>query len=124
MRLSRRTVAPMSLVPLVGVLTTLLLTAVPAAAAILVAVLTRGQARLLGVIGFGIFALEGLLGGAWLLLAPRLVRDTDVSVAVISGAYSGVRSLLAVLGLVLLAIAIVTAGRTGVGRPSDPSTAR
>ena len=124
MRLSRRTVAPMSLVPLVGALTTLLLTAAPAAAAILVGVLTRGQARLLGVIGFGIFALEGLLGGAWLLLAPRLVRDTDISVAVISGASSGVRSLLAVLGLVLLAIAIVTAGRTGAGRPSDPSTAR
>jgi hypothetical protein len=102
----------MSSVSLVNVLSTLFLVAVPLMAAILVAVLTRGQVRVLGTIGFGIFAFEGLVGGAWVLFAPRLIRDTDISVALFSGLYSGVRSLLAVLGLVLLAIAIVTAGRT------------
>lgn len=102
----------MSTVSLVNVLTTLFIVAVPLVAAILVALLTRGQARVLGTIGFGIFALEGLLGGAGVLVAPRLIRDTDISVAVFSGVYSGVRSLLAVLGLALLAIAIITAGQT------------
>jgi hypothetical protein len=102
----------MSGLSLVSVLATVFLFAVPLVAAILVGVLTRGQARILGILGFGIFAFEGLLGGAWVLLAPRLIRDTDLSVALVTGVYSGARSLLAVLGLVLLAVAIVTLGRT------------
>ncbi len=110
MRLGPRTVAPMSF-SVVGVLTTLFLIAVPIVAAVMVALLTHGPARLLGVLGFAILAVDGLLGGAWLLLAPRLLRDADLSVAVVSGAYSVVRSLLAVLGMVLLAFALITAAR-------------
>jgi hypothetical protein len=107
----------MSMLSLVSVLTTLFLVAVPLVAAILVALATRGQTRILGATGFGIFALEGLLGGAWVLLAPRLIRDTDLSVALVSGVYSGVRSLLAVLGLVLLAVALIN----GANRRPDPA---
>jgi hypothetical protein len=108
MSLAPRTVAPMSFLSMIGVLTTVLLVAVPVGAAVLVLVLARGRGRTLGVVGFAIFAVEGLLGGAWLLLAPRLVRDTDVSVAALSGTYSLLHSLLAMLAVVLLALAIVS----------------
>ena len=90
-----------------GVLAYALFILAPLLAAVLVGVMTRGPVRALGVAGFGIFTIEGLLGLAWLYLVPVLADDGNIPLSRLAAGYSLVQAVLTLVATALLAFAVV-----------------
>jgi hypothetical protein len=101
------TVAPMSLSDVFGVLSLGLFILTPLVAAIVVALLTRGRVRVLGVAGFAVFVVEGVLAVLWVVALPQIADSLSLPLAAAAGAYSAVRAVLSLVAIALLMLAVV-----------------
>lgn len=97
----------MSLSEVLGVLALLLFVVVPVMAAVLIAVLTRGRVRALGLAGFLGLATVELIGVVWTLVLPRVVNDLPLPLSAVAGAYGLVRGVLTLAAILLIALAVV-----------------
>lgn len=96
-----------SVLDVLGVLAYALFILAPLLAAILVGAMTRGPVRALGVAGFSIFTLEGLLGVAWLYLVPLIADGGNIPLSRLATGYSLLQAVLSLVAFALLAFAVV-----------------
>jgi hypothetical protein len=88
---------------------------------IIVAVRGRDRARTIGMIGFGLAALIGLITQTFSVLLPRLVPVTGSSFAVVNTVWGIVVMALHLTEMIILALAIVV-NRAAV-QPQQPAAA-
>lgn len=93
----------------------------PLVALVIVLASARGRAKSLGGVGAGLMLLGGLGNGLVSVLLPMLMREASLSVSTISLLFVPF-NLLGIIGLVLLALAVVVGGRTGPANPAAGGT--
>ncbi|QGN34039.1 hypothetical protein [Microlunatus sp. Gsoil 973] len=90
----------------------------PVVGLIIVAIRGRGRARTIGLIGFGVAAVIGLITQTVSILLPRILPSLGSSFALVNTLWGIVLMILHVIEMVILAVAIVV-NRPAV-QPAQP----